>query len=200
MAPADQHKKVVKKAIKMKNPIEQLDCLPRHENRQTNDGEVISFETHWATHLSDSQSLWIFELFRANMFEFYSQSQWGWDPESKRTELFSTTSRYVLAKNEKGEAIGYTHYRFDVDHSSPVVYCYEIQVEEAYQQKGIGTMILQTLEKLAKSTEMEKVMATVFGFNHKSLGFFHKNDYTSDVSCPDENAGLDYLILSKRVI
>ena len=75
------------------------------------------------------------------------------------------------------------------------IWSYEIQVEEAYQQKGIGTMLLQTLEKLAKrwgplllfcysyfSTEMEKVMATVFGFNHKSLGFFHKNDYTSDVS------------------
>ena len=41
MAPADQHKKVVKKAIKMKNPIEQLDCLPGHENRQTNDGYVL---------------------------------------------------------------------------------------------------------------------------------------------------------------
>lgn len=48
-------------------------------------------------------------------------------------------------------------------------------------------------------TGMEKVMATVFAFNEKSLGFFHKLGYETDVTCPDENQGRDYLILSKTI-
>ncbi|KAK6013509.1 acetyltransferase, GNAT family [Ostertagia ostertagi] len=150
------------------------------------------------------------------MFQLYSMSQWGWDPESKKAELNATTARFIIAKNEKGEPIGYTHYRFDMDHNSSVLYCYEIQVEERYQKKGVGTLLIQveeryqkkgvgtlliqTLETLAEKTGMEKVMATVFAFNEKSLGFFHKLGYETDISCPDENQGRDYLILSKAVV
>lgn len=30
--------------------------------------------------------------------------------------------RFIIAKNERGENIGYTHYRFDMDHNSSVIY------------------------------------------------------------------------------
>ncbi|PIO73340.1 acetyltransferase, GNAT family [Teladorsagia circumcincta] len=168
MAPSDASRRNVKKASKMSNPVEKLQCLPAHEDRKTVDG--------------------------------YSMSQWGWDPESKKAELSATTARFIIAKNEKGEPIGYTHYRFDMDHNTSVLYCYEIQVEERYQKKGVGTLLIQTLETLAEKTGMEKVMATVFAFNEKSLGFFHKLGYETDISCPDENQGRDYLILSKAVV
>ncbi|CAD6186772.1 unnamed protein product [Caenorhabditis auriculariae] len=198
MAPAEKSKKTVKKASKMKNPIEQLDCSP--DVRTTADGEVISFEMSWATNLPQETADWAFDLFKENMFEMYSMSQWGWDPESKKNELGATTARFLIAKNEKGERIGYAHYRFDIDHDCAVLYCYEIQVLESYQKKGVGSIILKTLETLAEKTGMEKVMATVFAFNVKSLCFFHKLGYVNDVSCPDENQGLDYLILSKNVL
>uniref|UniRef100_A0A1I7WCM5 N-alpha-acetyltransferase 40 n=1 Tax=Heterorhabditis bacteriophora TaxID=37862 RepID=A0A1I7WCM5_HETBA len=162
--------------------------------------KIISFETFWATHLSGEQMKWVFDLFSENMFTLYSMSQWGWDPESKRQELSATTARFIIAKNDKGERIGYTHYRFDVDHEFPVIYCYEIQVVETYQKKGIGTMLIHILETLGERTGMEKIMATVFAFNEKSLGFFHKLGYETDVTCPDENQGRDYLILSKTLI
>lgn len=189
----------MKKASKMPNPIEKFHCLPDHENRKTVDGEIISFETYWATHLSNEQTEWVFDLFKQNMFHLYSMSQWGWDPESKKQELTATTARFIIAKNERGENIGYTHYRFDMDHNSSVIYCYEIQVIEKYQKKGVGTLLIQTLETLAEKTGMDKVMATVFAFNEKSLGFFHKLGYETDPSCPDENQGRDYLILSKPI-
>ncbi|VDL74734.1 unnamed protein product [Nippostrongylus brasiliensis] len=200
MAPSETSKKNVKKASKMPNPVEKFQCLPALDDRKTVDGETLSFETYWATHLSEEQSAWVFDLFKKNMFNFYSMSQWGWDPESKKAELGATTARFIIAKNEKGEPIGYTHYRFDMDHNSSVLYCYEIQVEESYQKKGVGTLLIQTLETLAEKTGMEKVMATVFAFNEKSLGFFHKLGYETDVTCPDENQGRDYLILSKPVV
>ncbi|KAL6744557.1 hypothetical protein Aduo_017480 [Ancylostoma duodenale] len=199
MAPSETSKRNVKKASKMSNPVEKLQCLPAHEDRKTLDGEIISFESYWATHLSKEQETWVFDLFKENMYALYSMSQWGWDPESKKAELGATTARFIIAKNERGENIGYTHYRFDMDHNCPVLYCYEIQVEEKYQKKGVGTLLMQTLETLAEKTGMEKVMATVFAFNEKSLGFFHKLGYETDITCPDENQGRDYLILSKTI-
>ncbi|CAI4223228.1 unnamed protein product [Auanema sp. JU1783] len=199
MAPAENAKKVVKKAIKMKDPVNQLDCYPPFEDRRTLDGELISFKTCWATHLTEEESNWAFDLFKENMYDLYTKSQWGWDPESKKQELGATTARYLVAYNATGDRVGYAHYRFDVDHTAPVVYCYEIQVCEKYQKKGIGSLLIQTLENLCARTGMEKVMATVFAFNAKSLGFFHKLGYEADVTCPDENRGLDYLILSKVI-
>ncbi|KHJ88176.1 iron-sulfur cluster assembly accessory protein [Oesophagostomum dentatum] len=141
MAPSEASRRIVKKASKMPNPVEKLQCLPAHEDRKTLDGEIISFETYWATHLSKEQEAWVFDLFKENMYQLYSISQWGWDTESKKQELGATTAR----------------------------------------------------------TGMDKVMATVFAFNEKSLGFFHKLGYEADVTCPDENQGLDYLILSKTI-
>lgn len=46
---------------------------------------------------------------------------------------------------------------------------------------------------------MDKIMATVFAFNEKSLGFFHKLGFSADITCPDAEQDLDYLILSKSL-
>ncbi|CAJ0588114.1 unnamed protein product [Cylicocyclus nassatus] len=192
MAPSEISKRNVKKAVKMANPIEKLQS---QFASQYFFRELISFESYWATHLNKEQEAWVFDLFKENMYQLYAMSQWGWDPESKKAELGATTARFIIAKNEKGEKIGYTHYRFDMDHNCPVLYCYEIQVVQKYQKKGVGTLLMQTLETLAEKTGMDKVMATVFAFNEKSLGFFHKLGYETDVTCPDENQGRDYLIL-----
>ncbi|KIH54251.1 hypothetical protein ANCDUO_15605 [Ancylostoma duodenale] len=131
MAPSETSKRNVKKASKMSNPVEKLQCLPAHEDRKTLDGEIISFESYWATHLSKEQETWVFDLFKENMYALF-----------------------IIAKNERGENIGYTHYRFDMDHNCPVLYwwvsSYEIQVEEKYQKKGVGTLLMQTLETLAE--------------------------------------------------
>uniref|UniRef100_A0A914DE69 N-alpha-acetyltransferase 40 n=1 Tax=Acrobeloides nanus TaxID=290746 RepID=A0A914DE69_9BILA len=190
-------KKNVKKASKMPNPIEQLKCLPA--KIETRDGEPLSLEFYWATHLNDAQHLWIFELFCQNMKEMYTRSNWGFEENSKKHELQATTARYIIVKNSKKKHIGYTHYRFDMDNDVPVVYCYELQVDKSYQNKGIGSLLLQILENLAKNSGMEKVMATVFAFNAPSLGFFHRNGFSTDLTCPDPEDDCDYLILSKPV-
>ncbi|CAB3396911.1 unnamed protein product [Caenorhabditis bovis] len=194
---SDKAKKIIKKASQHINPVEKFNCLT--DERTTTDGEEITFQYAWATHLDDEVFEWVFSLFKDNMYEMYAISQWGWDENSKRNELRATTARFIIAINSKGEKVGYTHYRFVVDHKIPALYCYEIQVVPEYQQKGIGSMLIRTLEALAEKTNVDKVMATVFAYNAKSLAFFHKNGYGSDVTCPNEEQGLDYLILSKEV-
>jgi len=72
-------------------------------------------------------------------------------------------------------------------------------VEERYQAKGIGSILMNMIEDVGRKTGMDKVMATVLAFNNKSLGFFHKLGYETDETCPEAEQNLDYLILSKRL-
>ncbi|MFH4975394.1 hypothetical protein AB6A40_002103 [Gnathostoma spinigerum] len=196
MAPAEGKKKLVKKACKMKNPIVDLNCVPIE---QTLDGEALSYLFLWGTHLNNEQFTWVFDLFNKNMRSYYEKSQWGYDAENKKQELQATTSRYVLVRNSVGRYVAFCHYRFCMDHASAVVYCYEIQVEPDYQSKGVGTLLISMLITVCERTGMDKVMATVFAFNEKSLGFFHKLGFAADITCPDAEQGLDYLILSHAI-
>jgi GNAT superfamily N-acetyltransferase len=68
----------------------------------------------------------------------------------KRNELQATTSRYIIVRNAEGKNIAFLHYRFVIEANDPVLYCYELQVEKEYQNQGIGSLLLNTCEKLAK--------------------------------------------------
>ncbi|KAE9556642.1 hypothetical protein FO519_000048 [Halicephalobus sp. NKZ332] len=135
------------------------------------------------------------------MLDLYQRSNWGYEENSKKQELQATTARYIIVKDAKKRHVGYVHYRFDLDHGIPVVYCYELQISSKYQKRGIGSLLIETLLSLAKNTGMHKVMATVFLFNGNSLAFFHKNGFRMDESSPQLNAeDADYVILSRWVI
>uniref|UniRef100_A0A2K6W8Y5 N-alpha-acetyltransferase 40 n=2 Tax=Onchocerca TaxID=6281 RepID=A0A2K6W8Y5_ONCVO len=193
MMKANAKKKLIKKATKLINTENAIDGTTRFENMPS---EKVRFAFSWGTHLNDEEFEWVFQLFVANMRTMYQISQWGYDELSKRQELRATTSRYIIAKNTNNKPIAYLHYRFDIDFDSAVLYCYEIQVEDEYQLKGIGSALLAIAEYLGKKLSMDKLMATVFAFNGNSLAFFHKNGFSVDLSCPDDG---DYLILSKSL-
>jgi hypothetical protein len=42
--------------------------------------------------------------------------------------------------------------RFDLEDDVPVVYCYELQLEEAAQRKGLGKFLMQLLELIVSSS------------------------------------------------
>uniref|UniRef100_A0A0N5BFA1 N-alpha-acetyltransferase 40 n=1 Tax=Strongyloides papillosus TaxID=174720 RepID=A0A0N5BFA1_STREA len=192
----DIYKKACKKAGKLKNPISSANAIP--EKAKTICNKEVEFLFPWGTNLSDEETEWVFDLFKRNMLAMYQMSVDGWNENHKKQELFATTSRYVIAKVE-GKYAGYVHYRFDIDGDLPVLYLYEIQIEENIQNKGLGGLLLSMLEKAAKNLDMKKVVCTVFAFNSQSLAFFHKNNYTTDDTCPVADDGVDYLILSKII-
>lgn len=193
---SDAKKKLVKKAVKLINTENALDNIAHFESIPS---AKVHFSFAWGTHLSDEQFEWIFRLFSENMRLLYQISHWGYDESTKRQELRATTSRFIIAKNEEDRPVAFMHYRFEMDFDSAVLYCYEIQVESGYQTKGIGTALLSIAESLGKRMSMEKIMATIFAFNGKSLAFFHKNGFSVDPSCPDAGDDVDYLILSKSL-
>uniref|UniRef100_A0A0N5A8E0 N-alpha-acetyltransferase 40 n=1 Tax=Syphacia muris TaxID=451379 RepID=A0A0N5A8E0_9BILA len=201
MGSNDGKKKLVRKASKVTDPLSFLNySIP---SSFTNESEKINFTFKWGTRLTDEEFDWVFGLFVENMRSLYEMSQWGFDPNSKKQELYATTSRYIIANIGNDKPIAYCHYRFDMDNGFAVVYCYEIQVEKEFQAHGLGTALIEILEAIGKKqvfscrTLMDKVMATVFAFNEKSLGFFHKLGFVADVTCPDAEQDVDYLILSK---
>jgi GNAT superfamily N-acetyltransferase len=191
------YKKLVKKATKMPNAVKSTGAEPAE--MKTSDGVELTMEHYWATNLHPVQFLWIFELFNDNMIELYKRSNWGYEEESKKQELQATTARYIIVKDSKKKHVGYVHYRFVVDYNVPAVYCFELQIAAAYQKRGVGTILIETLVNLAKKTGMHKVMATVFMFNYESLAFFHKNGFRLDNSTPTAT-DCDYFILSRSVL
>eukprot|EP00061_Rhincodon_typus_P014351 g41315.t1 len=49
---------------------------------------------------------------------------------------------------------------------------YEVQLESRVRRKGLGKFLMQILQLLANSTQMKKVMLTVFKHNHGAYQFF----------------------------
>lgn len=56
----------------------------------------------------------------------------------------------MIARNADGKDLAYLHYRFVIEAHQPVLYCYELQVEHDYQNQGIGSVLLNVAEKVAK--------------------------------------------------
>lgn len=144
---------------------------------------------------------WAFKLVERNLRQFYETSGWGWNGDEKLKEMDDESAYYLILQKESGDKdwIGFSHFRFDMDNNLPVLYCYELQVEQTYQGKGFGSIMVDMLFKIAQLTKMQKIVVTVFNHNPLSLKFFRKNNFRKDVTCPAKNEKADYVILSKII-
>ncbi|XP_038940000.1 N-alpha-acetyltransferase 40 isoform X1 [Rattus norvegicus] len=80
---------------------------------------------------------------------------------------------------------------------------YEVQLESKVRRKGLGKFLIQILQLMANSTQMKKVMLTVFKHNHGAYQFFREAlQFDIDDSSPSMSGccGEDcsYEILSRR--
>lgn len=53
----------------------------------------------------------------------------------------------------------------------------ELVVKKEYQNKGIGKLLLNHLEKYLKEKDCKKIMIGVFAYNEKAINFYNKNGY-----------------------
>ncbi|RLV76492.1 hypothetical protein DV515_00016918, partial [Chloebia gouldiae] len=114
------------------------------------------------------------KLTKANMQTLYEQSEWGWKEREKREELRDERAWYLLAREPGHGPVAFSHFRFDVECGDEVLYCYEVQLESRVRRRGLGKFLLQILQLVANSTQMKKVMLTVFKHNHGALQFFRE--------------------------
>lgn len=146
----------------------------------------------------------VVQLFESNMKTLYEASDWGYDPVTKRKELFEDQARYLLAvdQDDPAKLAAFVHFRFVEDDGVEVMYIYEIQVAAHAQRKGVGKLLMQLLVLVARKHGMKLVVLTVFKSNAAALAFYQSKlgfciDETSPSACGDDTQS--YEILSKVV-
>ncbi|KNZ45453.1 hypothetical protein VP01_809g3 [Puccinia sorghi] len=119
------------------------------------------------------------------MKQIYMRSKDGYKPQEKKRELFAQQSRFLLLSraivdDKAPETIdGFLMWRFDFEEclsveagETEVAYCYEIQLKPESRRKGLGKVLMETLERIGESWGMKKVMLTVQLENVKALSFY----------------------------
>lgn len=108
--------------------------------------------------------------------------------------------------------VALVNYRFEQDDAGgtgrggplsavPVAYCYEVQLEQAVQRRGLGKRLMKALEQLAVRAGMRAVVLTVLDANEAAKRLYASLGYTLDQNSPDpddyEEAHSGYRILRK---
>lgn len=188
----------VKKANRIESPLK---LLSTNLNSFNSSNVNISLKCTRVKKLDESTKEWCFDLFKRNMKSIYEKSKSGYDEKEKREEMFDCPSAYYLIayEDKSGKPIAYSHFRFDMDYDSEILYCYELHVESEMRKLGIGKYLMQILEELCECLELEKVMLTCSKYNTNGLRFFKETlGYERDeTDLNDEDPSVDYEILSK---
>lgn len=111
---------LIDKANALINPLEAL-----HEFHEytTKDDCVIKLSCIRAKDAQPECLSWIFDIIERNMKHMYERSSWSWNATRKQAELTEEAAWYLIAScNDK--FLGFSHFRFDVDHGDVVLYWY----------------------------------------------------------------------------
>ena len=130
----------------------------------------------------------------------YEASSWGWDREKKWAELCDESARYLLVQDsESKRLVAFAHFRFEMEASEAVLYCYELQVNRRFQRGGLGGYLVKCLELIALKSHMDKILLTVFPHNSSAVTFYTKKMmFSIDDTSPWQlnERGAKYYILS----
>lgn len=159
---------VIDQANEMADPLAPLTAFKTFNRNGLN----LHLVCQRVTDLSKGDLDWAFDLTKSNMQSLYEDSTWGWSDKKKMEEMTEDKAWYLIAKTDAGKAVGFSHFRFDLDEADEVLYCYEIQLESGARGKGLGKFLMQILEMMAHRTQMKKVMLTVLKQNERAINFF----------------------------
>ena len=75
-----------------------------------------------------------------------------------------------------------------------------MQIEAAYQRKGLGSFMMKALEQMVIHYKLEKVVLTILKNNEDATKFYKNLGYGIDESSPDKSDGVGYEIMRKTFI
>ncbi|XP_065339955.1 N-alpha-acetyltransferase 40 [Cloeon dipterum] len=188
---------LVNAAKKQDNPLDKLSAFQKFSK----DGLEVTISFCKAPDMNDKLKTEVMDLMRTNMKETYAQSDWGWKEKEKSEELFDEDAWYLLANDDKnGSMVAFSHFRFDMDEGRPVLYCYELQLNESTRRKGLGRRMMQVLEMFSWQANMEKIVLTILKNNPDAKAFFSAMKYELDETSPEDEFDETYCyeILSKE--
>ena len=185
--------KKVEAANSIKDPLRPYPKFKKYET----EGLSITFDVKRSRNLDENTVKWAYELTKTNMEALYEQNDWEWNTREKMAEMTEEGAWYLIARDQDHKPVAFSHFRYDVEIDTDVLFCYEIQIESHVQRKGLGIRMMTILELLANTFEMTSVMLTVFKKSETAQEFFmNKLKYTVDEISPD-GEGYSYQILSK---
>lgn len=173
----------------------------KFESEKIENQESLKISCLRRDEMETSTLKWALSLTEKNMRDLYEASEWGWKEDEKKEELFHPDALYLLARDGEGVLKGFVHFRMDTDFGKAVLYCYEIQLEEAVRRKGLGQFFMEILLRMAFEIKMAKVVLTVLKNNEAAINFYLKKlDFKIDETSPSVSTKEDvcYEILSKR--
>lgn len=155
-----------------------------------------------------------YDLVEKTSGDDYRASADGWHPKKKMVEMKSAELRYILVRDENNDLRGFTSLMPTWEDGEPVVYCYEIHLEDELHgyvvacraidrpnhhvpflraltglssSTGLAVLLMGFQEAIAQSIPIvEKVMLTCFKSNTKALAFYRKLGFVKDALSPDE--------------
>lgn len=75
---------------------------------------------------------------------------------------------YATIEKEEGDEVIKGYHRISVD---------ELYVEPSHRNKGVGSLLMQDVEKWAKKKRINDLTVLVYAFNQKSLKFYENHGY-----------------------
>ncbi|KAD5960316.1 hypothetical protein E3N88_11788 [Mikania micrantha] len=133
-------------------------------------GVSLFLESGRGNKLSSEVKNYIQTLLKINMEGPYG-AEWPTEEKVKRREMSSPDALYIFVYN-KESIIGFVQYRFIIEEETPVLYVYELQLEPAYQGKGLGKFLMQLVELIACNNGMGAVVLTVQKQNTSAIKFY----------------------------
>lgn len=118
-----------------------------------------------------------FSLLKKNMQDKYGDD---WSDEEKEEELKNREARFLVATREANlleSAVGYVHFRFVEEEGVPVLYIYELQLEEANHRRGLGRWLMKVSEEIGRAHGMSGIVLTCFKHNPAALAFYRALGY-----------------------
>jgi len=197
--------------VKLANEVEDpLGNLPKPFSVFNKNGLDLTLETVRAPDIEEKTLAWAFDTVKNTMKPLYDdaykndpdmEEEFGWKENEKKTEMREDLAWYLIARTKEGTAVAFSHFRFDMDYDDEVVYCYELQVEQAFRRKGLGRFMMKVLEMLTIKADMLKLMCTIFKHDKPMVEFFRKAlkfemDETSFIDTAQEQ--FEYEILCRH--
>ncbi|KAM3416070.1 hypothetical protein BST61_g9555 [Cercospora zeina] len=167
----------------------------------------------FAKNLSQADLQGCFNLIERTSRHDYEPSSFGWHPKRKMREMKDKEMRYIILRDsspqESSVATASGFLSFMLTHDStppvPVLYVYEVHLDESTRGKGLGKLLMRVAEDIARRVGVEKVMLTCFTSNVKARTFYEYLGYDVDVCSPEDRktrnkvVKVDYVIMSKTL-
>jgi thioesterase domain-containing protein len=111
----------------------------------------------------------------ASYFHFrwqWLREQWGY-PEGSEKDEYETVSEHRVVKTTSGQIVACGRVHLNTNEEAQIRH---IAVDKAYRRKGVGKIILNTLEQVARELGAERA---VTNSRESSLSFFSANGFTA---------------------